>query len=653
MPATPNAVVTLQMGTLYASGEDSSFTGTGGPWGYSPWTSQFGGVVSSAGLAAEPFDDVVYDVAAGDEVTFVIAVQNLAPGAQAFDVRVRGTMPPGFITPAGGADLSVTDGAGTDLPVVGDLFGPNGLALGAPLAGYDPVSGQNVALITYTLQAGPALAGPDATLPATALLTHVASVQGGADLGLVASAGTTVVSAAPTPQVAPETNPAAVARGQTIAFDIALPLPGGTLRDLRLDTVLPAGAAQLALVSADIVSIGAGLQVGTQVIGADGGMRFGTVVNTASTAADGTIVARLVLRADGTVSGPAALRTVLTAADPNHAGERWSATVSSSVGVVVPPAGPRLEGVWTGQRATPTMIVHPFAALQLGGGDPGQQGTLAITVQDGALGRLVSFPGAAGSLDPAGRTFLMTGSMAALQDTARQMLFTPSQIGTARFDITLVAADGGVAQNHLTAISIGPSADDGHVAQHFAASTATFLTSTADGQQTLAGGETYQGPVDYLREQYIYDGAEPVVIIAQAPNVFVKNFKGDAAIALLSGQNVVDAGKGSNFLIGGTGSDVFFLDGRSDAVTWDTIVGFHPGDIVTLFGFHAATSRYWWEDRAGAQGYEGRTLRADLQGDGRAGASITFAGTTKALTDSYALTTGQIGGIDYMTVFAL
>lgn len=257
-------------------------------------------------------------------------------------------------------------------------------------------------------------------------------------------------------------------------------------------------------------------------------------------------------------------------------------------------------------------------------------------------------------MNTAGTSFTMSGSFDELQAAARRLVFTPSGVGTEHFTLTLADSQGGVAQDSTTTLTIGPSFDLGRVAQHFApAPNSAFVTATADGQRTLAIGEEYHGPVDYLRGQYIYDGSEKVVIIAQTPNVFIKNFVGDAAVALLSGQNVVDAGKGSNYLVGGTGTDVFFLDGSSSAVTWNTIVGFHPGDIATLFGFHPGTSNYWWEDRAGAPGSEGRTLRADLTGHGQIEASLTFAGTTKGVTDSYALTTGTIGGVDYMTIFAL
>ena len=258
-----------------------------------------------------------------------------------------------------------------------------------------------------------------------------------------------------------------------------------------------------------------------------------------------------------------------------------------------------------------------------------------------------------GSLDAAGHTFFATGSLSALQAAVQQLVFTSTAPGAETFNVTLVDAAGGIVQDSSSRLLISASVDLTQAAQHFAPSpSASFLTATADGQRTLAQGEAYQGPVNYLQSQYIYDGADPVVIVAQSPNVFVKNFVGSAAVALLSGQNVVDAGYGSNFMIGGTGSDVFFLNGSVNTVTWNTIVGFHPGDIATLWGYHAGVSAYHWDDVAGAVGYTGRTLRADLLGNGNVTASLTFAGTAAADTNKYAITTGQVAGLNYMGIFA-
>ena len=177
MPAA-NPQLTLQTASLYASNPLSRFTGTGGPFGFSPFTGQFGGLVSSAGIANEPFADIVYNVAAGDEVTFVVAVQNMVAGAAAYAVRLRNTMPPGFTVPPEGIGLTVTNGAGTELAYGGDLFSAAGLSLTDPLAGYDANSGLNVALVTFSLMATTALPGPSAQIASSATVIGYSAAPG-------------------------------------------------------------------------------------------------------------------------------------------------------------------------------------------------------------------------------------------------------------------------------------------------------------------------------------------------------------------------------------------------------------------------------------------------------------------------------------------
>ena len=656
MPQNP--VLKLQTGTLYASGEASTFKGTGGPYGFSPFTSQFGGLVSSAGLLAEPFDDTVYEVAQGDEVIFVIAVQDMTPGAPAYDVRVRSPMPPGFALPPEGTNLTVTDGAGTDLAFTGDLFSAAGLQVTAPLAGYDANSGANLALITYALKAAPTLPGPYATVTDTATIIHAASSRGGPDVSppTQVAASTVVVTAAPSPLVTPETDPAAVAKGQTIAFDVTIPVPAGTLRDLRLDTVLSGASASLSLVSARVLSTGSQLTLGTPRV-EGGSVLFGTVASAgASTAAadaatSASVVVQLVARADGTASGNATLDAVVSALDASGTGARWTADVASTVGVVVPPGGATVTGVAPTQAVTSTMSLRPFATLKIADAAPEGIGTLAVTVQDASLGTFKA--GMLGSVLNGGSTFFAIGPIAALQEAAQHLVFTASQAGTARFNLTVVNGAGGVAQNTDTAVAVTPSVDAAHSLAHNAPSTqVTLHVTTPAGQMTVAEGETYAGPVNYLQAQYIYDSAAPATIMADAPGVYIHNLVANAAIAVQSGRNVVDAGLGSSFLIGGSGTDSFFMDARGATPSWNTIANFHAGDVATIFGYRPGTSAYAWVDGAGAPGYTGRTLRLDTAGNGQVGANLTFAGTNKVISDGFVITSGQAGGVGYLTIAA-
>jgi len=1029
----------VQAGSLDATGPQSRFAvvggGSGSPVAYSTFSGQFSGPVSSALMDADPFSDRLLDVAAGDLVTFVMAVQNVAPGALAWNLVLRDTPPAGFIVPADGADINVSDGAGNSLAATGDLFSTtDGLHLdpGSPLAGYDPDSGLNVALVTFTLQATGAMPAFLATLRDTAAVVHVAASSGGANLaaGAPGLAGSTeVVTMAPAISIAltgtgsAATSGNQLAVGETATFHASVTLPSGRSQALHLDAAVPAG---LSLVSETITyatpgttglwvgeTSGSGFDLGTVSVGRPIRVEYDIVVR-ATASADGSVQAVVsaadpagsggrVSAAQGTpvvaqapalsvqVKGPAQVQagqpatyTVrllnapgaasaygVTLADVLGAGltlvpgtvqasgPAAGAVVSSGSGstlavtttqlapgeslvltlqargtgpvgavlqsqarataaslpggnapyqlapvlasgaatLVAPTVGITLSGLsarvgevvtlhitaslpagdnpavrvlahlpaglifvpgsvqTTGGAApvvtadangvavslgpitapagggavtidlqavvgaapvgaglgcsavvetgytpsaaataivlvadTPPVLaglpgltattddasVAPLTSLTLGDPDAGQvlsaqvvlssagdglltnlgggqydaalgryrvsgtadavqaalRGliflptahllafgaarvtTLAVQVSDGAGGTAAaassvvahgadtpptiggavagqattttqgSLPladltladpnvgqvetlqvqltpgmggltGNLGSYDPAAGIYTARGTVDALQADARALVFTPGAAGDAIFAVTLDDGAGGVARDGATTVHIRATADMAGVAQHFLQLPGATFLANAGGQQTTLVGEHYNGPVSYLQSQLIYDSADPAVIVAHTDNAFIKSFSGFCAIQVAGGRNVVDAGPGSNFIVGGTGDDTFFLNGSQGAVTWDTITGFHPGDAVTLFGFHAGTSSFAWTDAEGSAGYTGRTIHADLAGDGGITASLTFAGTTAADTDGYTVTTGTVGGVDYLAVTAV
>ncbi len=179
------------------------------------------------------------------------------------------------------------------------------------------------------------------------------------------------------------------------------------------------------------------------------------------------------------------------------------------------------------------------------------------------------------------------------------------------------------------------------------------MTDTTAGVSSHPDGAAYAGPISHVQQQYVYTGADGMAVAAQAPNVFICTSSGDDAISVASGQNVLDGGQGSNFLTGGSGNDEFYLDGRGGQVTWGTLVNFHPGDIATLWGYSAGKSSYAWADLDGTAGYTGRTIHADLAGNGGITTSITFAGMTAADTAHFSFTTGSAGGNPYLAIMNL
>jgi len=176
---------------------------------------------------------------------------------------------------------------------------------------------------------------------------------------------------------------------------------------------------------------------------------------------------------------------------------------------------------------------------------------------------------------------------------------------------------------------------------------------TTTGAAGGAAGAQYAGGVDYLQSQYIWSSPDSANLTANMPYVFLKGNAGNDALRANSGSNVLDGNLGSNFLVGATGADggrdTFFLDGRQSAPTWDTLVNFHPGDSVTLYGYTPGQSAMAWVDGDGTPGYTGATIHAAFDGTNVNG-SVTFAGISLADAQSKFTITSGNNGINYLYV---
>lgn len=123
----------------------------------------------------------------------------------------------------------------------------------------------------------------------------------------------------------------------------------------------------------------------------------------------------------------------------------------------------------------------------------------------------------------------------------------------------------------------------------------------------------------------------------------------------MGGTNVLDGGEGSNFLVGASGwdggTDTFFIDSRQ-GTTWSTVVGFHHGDALTIWGFVGGTSTGPWTASDGAVGHKGATIHSELAGAGTGiTLSVTIAGMSLADLASVTTTSlGNIGGVPYMYI---
>jgi Ca2+-binding RTX toxin-like protein len=140
------------------------------------------------------------------------------------------------------------------------------------------------------------------------------------------------------------------------------------------------------------------------------------------------------------------------------------------------------------------------------------------------------------------------------------------------------------------------------------------------GPATAAGGAP-------IHCEFIGDSSSEV-LIGTANNDFINVAGGVDAVDAGSGNDVIDGGTGSNFLTGGAGTDIFFCDGRGGVTIWSTITDWQAGEQLSVWGWTPGTSRIVEWVRAGAVGYEGLTMHADLNGDGTIDTSVTFTGIT-------------------------
>jgi Ca2+-binding RTX toxin-like protein len=236
-----------------------------------------------------------------------------------------------------------------------------------------------------------------------------------------------------------------------------------------------------------------------------------------------------------------------------------------------------------------------------------------------------------------------TGGATLLSAGPTGMLLTPTilRVGNGNLDIMYSEKIGNNTVEHTADFSLsdGPSADVFLVANVF---------NGVQGVMTPEQGQTYDGPVSYLDNQFIYLGNDNLNIVAATPNVFLRGGNGDDALVALAGNNVLDGGMGSNFLTAGTGHDVFFSEAGGGADTWSTIAGFKPGDELTIWDITPNVRGVVWQDNMGAAGYKGATETV-LDEQGHA-SSVTLAGWSAASARALSVDFGTSGGHTYMHI---
>jgi Ca2+-binding RTX toxin-like protein len=153
-------------------------------------------------------------------------------------------------------------------------------------------------------------------------------------------------------------------------------------------------------------------------------------------------------------------------------------------------------------------------------------------------------------------------------------------------------------------------------------------TDLGTSQASTQAAATYSGPVEHLVLSFLGGGAGEAVVGTVFAD-FINALGGDDAVDAGQGADVVDGGTGSNFITGGADGDVFFLDGRGGTTTWSTITDWEDGEQLSVWGWRPGTSVSVWEDAAGAAGFQGVTMHADLDGNGLIETSVTWTGKTR------------------------
>eukprot|EP01037_Dinobryon_pediforme_P002013 gene2015-2051_t len=339
-------VLNVEKGVVSSTGNSQTFTGSKGPIsfgtaGTAGTVIPAGSKVTSANLAATPLSDTLSGAQGGDIVRFAIAIENTGHGAKgAFDIVLHDVLPNGYVIPATGLHLTVTDGNGTALNYVyvgsdnslfGSDFNKDGIELinGATpsLTVYDPNSGTNIAIVTYDLQLVTNIPEPNYRLTNTASVTAFSALAGGANFATGPAAGnltaqTTVIThpidAVKTVKATSESSNGAdkdaLKIGEQVTFQVTETLGRGTLSNVVLHDLLNGGDGKFTFVSGQITAFGGaitsstGVHVGSALTGTVGGTSASldlgnVVVNTDSLDSSATITYTVVANYAGTVVG--------------------------------------------------------------------------------------------------------------------------------------------------------------------------------------------------------------------------------------------------------------------------------------------------------------------------------------------------------------
>jgi hypothetical protein len=324
-----------------------------------------------------------------------------------------------------------------------------------------------------------------------------------------------------------------------------------------------------------------------------------------------------------------------------------------------PPNAPVITGITASQAIAGS--VKPFSGVTVSDNATGASDTITIRVTDenaaptDSNGKFAQLSGGvtlveqstglytlSKSLSPTDLTTLLDGMVfnaSGTKATNIQLTVVDQQLTTNAQLITLSSTPQGTGdpQKAPDQGNKGSNGGGGNMGGHTVGG--YIVTDTTTNSTSTQTGKPYSGPVVGLTSEYVNITHDGLNITSQTPNSFIKSGSGDDAIDVSksNGTNVLDGSTGSNFMVGGSGNDTFFVDDRAaSADIWSTISGFHAGDSATVFGVNQADFGLDFEDDQGATGFTGLTLHATAIG--KSTASFTLVGFSK---DD--MTSGKLG----------
>lgn len=335
------------------------------------------------------------------------------------------------------------------------------------------------------------------------------------------------------------------------------------------------------------------------------------------------------------------------------------------------PAAPQIGGTLANQTVAPGQVIDPLHGVTITDANASAQDVVTITVTDengtasdatGTFGAEPWMSHTAGS----GVYTLTASDPKTLTSELDSLVFSPAPLASGQTSLTshfqIDASDPAVKQSATdTTTSVveqqaatppTPPPNNGPGNNPGSGGTGKFLISDqTTGQAYSTDGTPYTGPVSGLSDEFVTNTSDILNITAQTPNVFIEvaplngsppPSEAGMNVAGVNGNNILDGYANSNFYTGGTGSDQFYEDARTlTQNSWSTVVNFHTGDNVTVWGVTAADFKLdWIGDTQGAAGSTGLTGVLVPNASGQPEVGITIAGMKMSDLSKLAVTYG-------------